>query len=114
MLIRWYYYSALVASACWAGTGLLAMASTMLRPVDWAINLVMGSLFVFAGLFLYMRASSFYRFYLTLPADRQKSPSCLRFLRFDLLMVWITGLAGGLSLVASISRAYREGYAVFG
>jgi hypothetical protein len=90
------------------------MASTIHSPVDWAINLAMGLLFLFVGWFLYMRASSFYRFYLTFSADRQKSPSCLRFLRFDLLMVVITCLAGSLSLVASISRAYREGYAVFG
>ena len=114
MLIRVYKFSSLVAAACWAGSGLIAIVSTILSPADWAINLVMGLLFIFAGWFLYLRASSFYRFYLTFPANQHRSPSCLRFLRFDLLMVWITCLAGGLSLVACISRTYREGYAVFG
>lgn len=74
----------------------------------------MGLLFVLTGWFLQVRASSFYRLYLTFPVDQQKSPSCLRFLRFDLLIVVITCLAGALSLVASISRTFREGYAVFG
>ena len=114
MLARWYRFSALVATACWVSCGVIVIASTILSPVDWPINLGMGLLFIATGWFLSRRASSFYRLYLTFPADQQKSPSCLRFLRLDLMMVWITCLAGGLSLVASISRAFREGYAVFG
>jgi hypothetical protein len=114
MLIQWYRYSALVAAACWAGSGLVVMSSSLLSPADWAVNLVMGLLFLLTGWLLHVRASRFYGLYLTFPVDQQKSPSCLRFLRFDLLMVVITCLAGALVLVASISRVYREGYAVFG
>lgn len=59
MLIREYKFSSLVAAACWAGSGLIAIVSTMLSPADWAINLFMGLLFIFlAGSSIYGQAVS--------------------------------------------------------
>jgi len=81
---------------------------------NWVVNLVMGSLFVIAGLFLYLRANQFACYYRAIPIDMQRNPACIRFLRFDLLLVLITCLAGGLLFAASLSRVLGEGYAVFG
>ncbi len=81
---------------------------------SWVVNLVMGSLFVIAGLFLYLRANRFACYYRAIPIDFQRSPSCMRFLRSDLLLVLITCLAGGVLFAASLSRVVGEGYAVFG
>jgi hypothetical protein len=84
------------------------------NSLDWAINRAIGLLRISIGWFLRLRAKEFYRYYLTIPSAMRKSPSCICFLRLDLLLVLISCFAGGLLLVASVSRVFRESYAVSG
>lgn len=114
MLIRLYKNTALVSAIFWAGTGSITIGSIVVSSLDWGINLVMGLILIFVGWFLYLRANNFYRCYIASPTDMQKNPSCLRFLRLDLLLVIISCLVGAVLLAASISRVFGEGYAVFG
>ncbi|MCP9927706.1 hypothetical protein [Cyanobium sp. CH-040] len=114
MLIRLYRSFALASAALWSGTGFVVIGSIAMSVRNWVVNLVMGQLFVIAGLFLCLRANQFACYYMSIPCDMQRNPACMRFLRLDFLLVLITCLVGGLLFAASLSRVVGEGYAVFG
>lgn len=114
MLIRLYRSFALASAALWAGTGFVVIGSIAMSVRSWVVNLVMGSLFVIAGVFLHLRAHQFACCYMSIPCDMQRNPACMSFLRFDLLLVLITCLVGGLLFAAALSQVAGEGYAVFG
>lgn len=114
MLGGWHKYSALAGSAFWIGTGILSIGSRVLSPLSWALNLSMGLAFIYPGWFLHLRSSSLYRFFLANSVNIKTNPILLHFLRLNLLLGFLSCLAGGLLLVASGSRVSGEGYAVFG
>jgi hypothetical protein len=114
LLIQWYKNLALVSAFLWFGLGAITIGSIALSPISWAINLIIGLFFILIGWFLHRRASSFYHFYSTSADDTQNNQSLLRFLRLDFLAILGTCLVGSLLLIASISRVFGEGFAVFG
>ena len=113
-LIRWYKNLAIVSALLWAGLGLLTVGSIAVSSLGWAINLIMGVLFIFIGWFLYARSDSFYWVYSSSASDIQNHPHLQQFLRLDLIFVLGTCLVGGILLMASIGRVFGEGFAIFG
>ncbi|MFQ6539739.1 MULTISPECIES: hypothetical protein [Aphanothece] len=113
-LIRYHQYLAAVGAAFWVGTGVVAIGSIALSPRNWTPNLAMGVLFICLGWLLYLRAVSFSRFFSAMPVNIQIISFGQRFLRLDLLLVSLSCLVGALLLLASVSRVFGEGYAVFG
>ena len=114
MVIRWYRIFALVSVFLWAGLGTITIGSIAVSSLGWVINLVMGLIFICIGWFLYLRASNFQLFYYASDAETRNNLYLKRFLRSDLILVLIAGLVGTLLILASISRVFGEGYAVFG
>ena len=113
-LIQWYKNLALVSAFFWVGLGVLTVGSIIVSSLGWIINLIMGILFIFIGWYLYARSDSFYRLFSSSASDMQNNPYIQRFLRFDLIFVLGTCFVGGLLLMASMSRVFGEGFAVFG
>lgn len=113
-LIQWYKNLALVGAILWFGVGLITIGGIVLSSLGWIINLVMGLIFISIGWLLYRRASSFYLFFSASPVTNQNNLHLQRFMRLDLLVVCGASLLGGILLIASISRVFGEGYAVFG
>ncbi len=113
-LIRWYKNLALVSALLWVGLGVLTVGSIAVSTLGWAINLIMGALFIFIGWYIYARSDSFCRVYSSSASDMQNNPHIQRFLRLDLMFVLGACLVGGSLLVASISRVFGDGFAVFG
>ena len=112
-LVRWHKRLALACALLWTGLGLVAIGGILLSLTSWRINLFMGALFVGIGWFSYARVNAFCRGF-TAMAVAQNNPHIRRFLLLDLILVVGVGLIGALLLVASLSRVFGEGYAVFG
>lgn len=60
IFVSWCRLSALVATACWVSCCVIVIASVILYPVDWPINLGVGLLFIATGWFLSRRVSRFF------------------------------------------------------
>ena len=63
MLIQWCKNIAFIGAILWAGLGVLTIGSIALSSIGWVINLIIGSLFILIGFFLYLRAKHLHRFY---------------------------------------------------
>jgi hypothetical protein len=114
MIIEWYKNIAYLGTFFWAGLGLLTIGSIAISSIGWVINLVMGSLFILIGYFLYLRAKNFYRFFRAITPDTQNISYLQKFLRLDLVIVVGITFLGGLLLMAGIFRVFGEGFAIFG
>ncbi len=114
MIIEWYKNIAYVGTVLWTGLGFLTIGSIALSSIGWAINLVMGSLFILIGYFLYLRAKNFYRFFRAITPDPLNFFYLQKFLRLDLAFVVGITFLSGLMLMAGIFRVFGEGFAIFG
>ena len=74
----------------------------------------MGALFIFIGWFLYLRVDAFWKGYSSSATDIRNNLHIQRFLLLDLMLMLGACLVGTVLLVASLSRVFGEGLAVFG
>ena len=114
MLIQWYKNIAFISAILWTGLGVLTIGSIALSSIGWAINLIIGLLFMLIAYFLYLRVKNLHCFYETIPSDAQNNPHLQRFLRLEMIFVLGTCFFGIILLSAGISRVFGEGYAIFG
>jgi len=113
-IILWHKRFSLINTCLWSGIGTITIGSIIQSSLSWHINLLMGLLFFSIGCFFYLRSSNLHHFYFSGDSKIQKNLHLQRFLRLDMIFVLGSCLVGGILLFASISRVFKEGFAIFG
>ncbi|MGF1535547.1 MAG: hypothetical protein ACFB4J_03530 [Elainellaceae cyanobacterium] len=103
-----------MSASLWVGLGLTTAGSIAVSWLSWQINLLMGVVFAATGCFFYLRANSLFLAYSLSVIEPRNNRHLQRFLLLDLLFMLSTCFVGSLLLLASLSRIFSEGLAVFG
>jgi len=113
-MIKLHKFIAYVGAWLWITLGGLTISSILLGTVGWAINVVIGTLFILIGCFFYWRTHSFHRFYMANADNLRKDKLFHQHLLPETLLTLCILLFVGILLLAGMSRVFGEGYPIFG
>jgi uncharacterized membrane protein len=98
----------LVGSVSWVLLGALTICSIFMDPSIWLINVVMGTVFMLIGSYLYMRCRYLNNVY------KLEDSRSYRFLFLDLLPLLIVAILAIGLIYGVIGRIFVERFTVFG